>query len=38
MAFFRTCDGVGRRDFLKAGVVSGTGLSLASYAQMASAE
>ena len=37
MAFFRTCDGVGRRDFLKAGVVGGTGLSLASYAQLASA-
>ena len=37
MAFFRTCDGVGRRDFLKAGVVGGTGLSLASYAQLAAA-
>ena len=37
MAFFRTCDGVGRRDFLRAGVVGGTGLTLASYAQLASA-
>ena len=37
MAFFRTCDGVGRRDFLKAGVVGGTGLTLASYAQLAAA-
>ncbi len=35
MAFFRTCDGVGRRDVLKAGVLGGTGLTLASYAQMA---
>ena len=37
MAFFRTCDGVGRRDFLKAGAVGGTGLTLASYAQLAAA-
>lgn len=37
MAFFRTCDGVGRRDFLKAGVIGGTGLSLASYSQMVTA-
>ena len=37
MAFFRTCDGIGRRDVLKAGVLGGTGLTLASYAQMASA-
>ena len=37
MAFFRTCDGVGRRDFLRAGVAGGAGLSLASYAQMAQA-
>jgi hypothetical protein len=38
MAFFRTCDGVGRRDFLKAGVAGGGGLTLASYAQLAAAE
>ncbi len=37
MAFYRTCDGVGRRDVLKAGVLGGTGLTLASYAQMAAA-
>jgi hypothetical protein len=37
MAFFRTCDGIGRRDVLKAGVLGGTGLTLASYAQMAAA-
>ncbi|MCA9047847.1 MAG: DUF1501 domain-containing protein, partial [Planctomycetaceae bacterium] len=37
MAFFRTCDGVGRRDFLRAGVVGGAGLNLASYMQMAQA-
>ena len=37
MAFFRTCDGVARRDFLKAGVVGGSGLSLASYAQLVAA-
>ena len=37
MAFYRTCDGVGRRDVLKAGVFGGTGLTLASYAQMAAA-
>ncbi|MEO1982702.1 MAG: DUF1501 domain-containing protein, partial [Fuerstiella sp.] len=38
MAFFRTCDGVGRRDFLRAGVAGGAGLSLASYMQMANAD
>ncbi len=38
MAFFQTCDGVGRRDFLKAGVAGGGGLTLASYAQLAAAE
>ena len=37
MAFYRTCDGVVRRDVLKAGVLVGTGLTLASYAQMAAA-
>ena len=37
MAFFRTCDGIGRRDVLKAGVVGGTGLTLASFAQLTSA-
>jgi hypothetical protein len=37
MAFFRTCDGIGRRDVLKAGVLGGTGLTLASYAQLAAA-
>lgn len=37
MAFNRTCDGVGRRDFLKAGVVGASGLTLASYSQMVSA-
>ncbi|MFY9254256.1 MAG: DUF1501 domain-containing protein [Fuerstiella sp.] len=38
MAFFRTCDGVGRRDFLRAGVAGGAGLTLANYMQMASAD
>ena len=38
MAFFRPCDGVGRRDFLRAGVAGGAGLSLASYMQMAHAD
>ncbi|GAB5440738.1 MAG: DUF1501 domain-containing protein [Fuerstiella sp.] len=37
MAFFRTCDGVGRRDFLRAGAAGGAGLTLASYLQMAQA-
>lgn len=37
MAFTRTCDGVGRRDFLRAGVAGGAGLSLANYMQMAHA-
>lgn len=37
MAFFRTCDGIGRRDFLQAGVVAGAGLNLASFAQLAAA-
>jgi uncharacterized protein (DUF1501 family) len=34
MAFFRTCDGVGRRDFLKAGVAGGGGLTLANFARL----
>lgn len=37
MAFSRTCDGVGRRDFLRAGVAGGAGLTLASYLQLAQA-
>lgn len=37
MAFFRTCDGIGRRDFLQAGVVVGAGLNLASFAQLSAA-
>ncbi len=38
MAFSRTCDGVGRRDFLRAGVAGGAGLTLANYMQMAQAD
>ena len=34
MAFFRTCDGIGRRDFLRAGTAGGAGLTLANYLQM----
>jgi hypothetical protein len=37
MAIHRYCDGVRRRDFLKAGVLSGIGLTLADYLRMASA-
>ncbi len=37
MAVSRTCDGVQRRDFLKAGVLGGTALSLSSYLRMAAA-
>jgi len=37
MAIHRTCDGVQRRDFLKAGVLGGLGINLASYLQLASA-
>ena len=37
MALHKTCDGVRRRDFLKAGVIGGTGLTLASYLQLAEA-
>ncbi len=36
MATYRTCDGVNRRDFLKAGVLGG-GLTLAGYLRLASA-
>ena len=34
MARHSYCDGVKRRDFLRAGVLGGTGLSLASYLQL----
>lgn len=37
MAFFRTCDGIGRRDFLRAGAAGGAGLTLASFMQMSQA-
>lgn len=37
MALYQTCDGRTRRDFLKVGVVGGTGLSLASYLRRAQA-
>jgi len=37
MALNRTCDGVTRRDFLRVGVLTGTGLSLAGYLRMAEA-
>ena len=37
MATNRTCDGMVRRDMLKAGMLGGTGLTLASYLRMASA-
>ncbi|MBI1902047.1 MAG: DUF1501 domain-containing protein [Planctomycetia bacterium] len=37
MATHRYCDGVRRRDFLKAGVLSGIGLTLADYLRLASA-
>jgi hypothetical protein len=37
MATNWTCDGVRRRDFLRIGVLGGTGLSLASYLRMAEA-
>ena len=37
MALHKTCDGMRRRDFLKAGVIGGTGLTLASYLQLAEA-
>jgi Protein of unknown function (DUF1501) len=37
MAFFKTCDGMGRRDFLRAGAVAGAGLTMSSYLQMSHA-
>jgi hypothetical protein len=37
MAFFKNCDGIGRREVLRAGVFGATGLTMASYAQMAAA-
>lgn len=37
MASYLNCDGVRRREFLKIGVLSGTGLSLANYFRMADA-
>lgn len=37
MAFFRTCDGIGRRDFLRAGAAGGAGLTLANYLQLSQA-
>ena len=38
MAFFRTCDGIGRRDFLRAGAAGGAGLTLANYLQLTHAD
>ena len=38
MAYFQTCDGVGRRDFIKAGVAGGGGLTLASFASLQAAD
>lgn len=37
MAFTRTCDGFGRRDFLKVGALGTAGLSLSSYLRMSEA-
>ena len=37
MAIHKTCDGVKRRDFIKAGVMGGIGLNLASYLRMSEA-
>ena len=37
MAIHSTCDGVRRRDFLRAGVLGGAGLTLANYLQLAQA-
>ena len=37
MAIHRYCDGVRRRDFLKAGLVGGMGLTLANYLQLSQA-
>ena len=35
MAFHRTCDGVGRRDFLKVGAIGGTALTLSNFMDLA---
>ena len=35
MAFHRTCDGVGRRDFLKVGAIGGTALTLSNFMALA---
>ncbi|MFK7821670.1 MAG: DUF1501 domain-containing protein [Planctomycetaceae bacterium] len=37
MTFHRTCDGVGRRDFLKVGAIGGTALTLSNYMSLAHA-
>ena len=37
MALFRTCDGVNRREFLKAGAIGAAGFTLANYLRMAEA-
>ncbi|MCH8046313.1 MAG: DUF1501 domain-containing protein, partial [Planctomycetes bacterium] len=37
MAIHKTCDGVKRRDFLKAGAIGATGLTLANFLRMAGA-
>ncbi len=37
MAFHRTCDGVGRRDFLKVGAIGGTALTLSNFMALAHA-
>ena len=37
MAIHKTCDGVRRRDFLKAGAIGTTGLTLANFLRMADA-
>lgn len=37
MRIHKTCDGVKRRDFLKVGVLGGTGLTLANYLQLVEA-
>ena len=37
MSFHKTCDGVGRRDFLKVGAIGATGLTTANWLRMAQA-
>ena len=37
MAIHQTCDGVKRRDFLKAGVLGGAGITLANFLQLSHA-